>query len=100
MEKRCAAFHRQRPGLKNPVAGNTGLPEPLQGLPDDPLEIARTAPDGTGSPPESRERGDWRVFGVCPETAASYLFRITPHGFPSLRREPGGDGLPIFKKDT
>jgi len=36
MEKRCAAFHRQQPGLKNPAAGDTGLPEPLQGLPATP----------------------------------------------------------------
>jgi hypothetical protein len=38
--------------------------------------------------------------GFPPETAASHLFRIAPHGFPSLRREPGGDGLPIFQNTS
>jgi hypothetical protein len=61
-EKRCAAFHRQRLGLKNPAAGDTGLPEPLQGLPDDSIEIARTVV-GTGFLPESRKEATQQVRG-------------------------------------
>jgi hypothetical protein len=48
-EKRCAAFHRQRLGLKNPAAGDTGLPEPLKGLPGGSIETVRTVDVGIGS---------------------------------------------------
>jgi len=69
MEKRCATFHRQRLGLKNPAAGDTGLPEPLQGLPDDSIEIARTVAVGTGSC-QSLGKEAIGKSGVSPETAA------------------------------
>ena len=86
-------------GPQNPAAGDTGIPEPLQGLPDDSIEIARTvAVWNRFFLPESRKRGDTARSGLPPVTAASHLFRITPHGFPSSRREPGGDDLLIFKR--
>ena len=40
------------------------------------------------------------ISGFAPETAASYLFRITPHGFPSFAEGAGRDGPLIFKKDA
>ena len=86
-------------GLQNPTAGDTGLPEPLQGLPGDSIEIVRTV---SVEPVPCQSFGKEAIgkFGAsAPETAASHLFRIPRRGFPSFRREPGGDGH-IFQKDT
>jgi hypothetical protein len=49
-------------GPQNPAAGDTGPPEPLQGSPDDSIEIARTVV-GTGFLPESRKEATQQVRG-------------------------------------
>jgi hypothetical protein len=53
-------------GLQNPTAGDTGLPEPLQGLPNDSIEIARTVAVGTGSLCQSFGKEAIGDFGVRP----------------------------------
>jgi hypothetical protein len=84
LEKRCATFRRQRPGLTNPVAGSTGSRSPL------------TACRATASC-RSYGREAVRTSWFWPEFQAERSDSRLPRSVLSSAKEgrPGGDGPKI-----